>query len=146
MSSAPFPASAVIARLQDSCPGFQMIEGAAEYAAITSLAGFRPDSAFVLLARESSAGDKLRGGRQAIQVTFGVVIAVSNYRDKLGGEAMGDISPLIGQSRAALMGWIPPVNGGRGCEFIQGDVLDFDNSMLLWSDVYQTQHFIGVTP
>lgn len=26
------------------------------------------------------------------------------------------------------------------------DVLDFNDSMLLWADVFQTQHFIGVTP
>jgi hypothetical protein len=48
-------------------------------------------------------------------VTFGVVIAVQNFRDQIGGEAIGDISPLIGQARAAIMGWIPPVNGGRPC-------------------------------
>jgi hypothetical protein len=146
VSSAPFAISAVIDRLRTQCPAFQLVEGAAEYAAIQSLSEFRPDSAYVLLSRERGTGEPPRVGRQAAIVTFGVVIAVQNFRDRIGGEAIGDISPLIGQARAAIMGWTPTVNGGRPCQWLQGDVLDFDNSTLLWADVFQTQHFIGVTP
>lgn len=146
MSSAPFACSTVIARLKDLVPDFQVVEGAAEYSAIKAFSEFRPDSAFVLLARERGDGEPPKGGRQRAVVTFGVVIAVQNYRDVTGGEAIGDISPLIGQARAALMGWTPDLPGGRPCQWLQGDVLDYDNSTLLWADVFQTQHFIGVSP
>jgi len=146
MSSAPFSVRVVIERLKAAVPDFQSVAGTAEYGSITSLREFRPDSAFVLLARERGDGEAPKGGRQRALCTFGVVIAVRNFRDRMGGESMEEISPLIGQARAALMGWIPPVNGGRPCRWLQGDVLDFDNDTLLWSDVFETQHFIGGAP
>ncbi|MCY1503918.1 hypothetical protein D9M68_380670 [compost metagenome] len=146
MNSAPFPVSTVIAHLVAQVTAFQQVQGAAEYSAIRSLTEFRPDSAFVLLARERGDGEPPKAGRQRAIATFGVVIAVQNYRDLTGGESIQDISPLIGQARAALMGWTPPVDGGRPCRWIQGDVLDFDNSTLLWADVFETQHFIGGAP
>lgn len=146
MTSGPFNIQRVIERLRAQVPDFQSVEGAAQYAAITSLGEFRQGSAYVLLARERSDGEQPKAGRQRVLVTFGVVIAVRNYRDQVGGESIEAISPLIAQTRAALMGWIPPVSGGRACQWLQGDVLDFDDSTLLWSDVFQTQHFIGGTP
>ncbi len=146
MSSAPFAVSTVIARLQDLVPDLQVVQGAAEYSRIKSFTEFRPSSAYVLLANERGDSEGARTGRQRAVATFGVVIAVQNYRDLTGAESMEEISPLIGQARAAIMGWTPPVNGGRPCWWLQGDVLDFNDSMLLWADVFQTQHFIGVTP
>jgi len=146
MTSAPFSTRVVIDRLTAEVPEFQIIAGTAEYGTIMSLREFRADSAYVLLARERADGEAPKGGRQRALSTFGVVIAVRNYRDRMGGESLEEISSLIGKSRAALMGWSPPVNGGRPCKWIQGDVLDFDNETLLWSDVYETQHFIGVAP
>jgi hypothetical protein len=146
VSSAPFPVSTVIARLEALVPDLQLVQGAAEYSRIKAFSEFRPDSAYVLLANERGDSDGPRTGRQRAVVTFGVVIAVQNYRDQSGGEAMEAISPLIGQARDAILGWTPPVNGGRPCWWLQGDVLDFDDSMLLWADVFQTQHFIGATP
>lgn len=147
MSAAPFAISQLIAHLREQVPDFQTVDGSAGYAAITSLRDFRPPCAYVLLARERGDGEVPKaGGRQRALVTFGVVIAVRNYRDLVGGESIEEISPLIGQARAALMGWTPPAQGGRPCQWLQGDVLDFDDSTLLWSDVFQTQHFIGGAP
>lgn len=147
MNSGPFSIGLVIERLRAQVPTLQSVEGTAQYAAITNLREFRPDSAFVLLARERGDGEPPKaGGRQRAQVTFGVVLAVRNYRDQVGGEALDEVSPLIAQVRAALMGWTPLVDGGRPCQWLQGDVLDYDDSTLLWSDVFQTQHFIGGAP
>ena len=146
MSAAPFDASLVIARLREQVQALQAVEGAAEYAAITSLRDLRPPCAYVLLARERGDGEPPKGGRQRALVTFGVVLAVRNYRDQRGAESMDELAPLLGQVRAALMGWTPAVTGGRPVQWLQGDVLDYDNSTLLWSDVYQPQHFIGGAP
>lgn len=146
MSSAPFSMATVIARLREQVPTLQQVEGIAAYSAVRSLGEFRPDSAHVLLVRERSNGEPPKAGRQVAIATFGVVIAVRNYRDLTGSESIGDISPLLGEVRAALMGWIPPVAGGRPCKWTEGDVLQYDQQTLLWADVYETQHFIGVSP
>ena len=50
---------------------------------------------------------------------------------------------LFRSVRDALMGWLPPVEGARPIRWLQGDVLDYDASVLLWAEVYQTQQFIG---
>ncbi len=144
-SSAPFSMALIIERLVAQVPDLRSVEGSSAYAAITSLREFQADSAYVLLARERGDGEAPKAGRQRAMSTFGVVLAVKNYRSGTG-EAIDDISPLIAQTRAALMGWTPDANGARPCQWLDGAVLDFDQDTLLWSDVYQTQHFIGGTP
>lgn len=145
--SAPFDIDQVIARITEKVTAFQTVEGAAEYASITSLKDFRAPCAFALLAQERGDTEQMPGarpsGRQRAIVTFGIVIAVRNYRDKRGAESMDELSPLVGSCRNALMGWTPAVSGARPCRWLQGDVLEYDSNTLLWSDVYQTQHFIG---
>ena len=145
-SSAPFPMTVILERLRELVPDLQSVEGTAEYAAIKSIGDFRTPCAYALLAREAGDGQPAKAGRQRANVSFGVVLAVRNYRVAGGDEAMGEASPLIAQARAALLGWTPPVNGARPCSWLDGGVLDFDDTTLLWSDVFQTQHFIGGTP
>jgi hypothetical protein len=146
--SAPFDIKLVIDRLRAEVPELQSVEGVAEYGAVTSLRDFRSPSAFALLVRERADGEDPKPGRgtQRLLVTFAVVLVVSNYRDTRGGEVVDEIKPLLGKTRAALMGWQPGVPGARPCRFIQGDVLDYDASTLLWTDVYQTQQIIGGAP
>lgn len=144
--SAPFDINLVIDRLRAEVTELQSVEGVAEYGAVTSLRDFRTPCAFALLVRERGDGEAPKAGRQRAMATIGVVLAVSNYRDTRGAETVEELTPLLGKVRAALMGWTPDIIGGRPFQFLQGDVLDYDASTLLWTDVYQTQHFIGVTP
>lgn len=146
MTAAPFDADLVIQRLKAAVPTLQTVEGAAEYAAIRTLSDFRTPCAYVLLVRERGDGEPPKAGRQRAMTTFGVVVAVQNYRDQVGGETMDEVIPLVGRIRSALIGWVPEIQGGRPCQWMQGDVLDYDNTTLLWSDVFQTQHFIGGVP
>lgn len=146
MSAAPFDVDQVIGRLRAQVPELQLVEGAGAYAAIRSLGDFRPPSAFVLLVNERSDGEVPKGGRQRALATFGVVLAVRNYRDQIGAAAMNDVSPLVGRIRDLIIGWQPEIQGGRPCQWLQGDVLDYDASTLLWCDVFKTQHFIGGAP
>lgn len=146
MSAAPFDVELVIQRLRDLVPELHLVEGAGAYAAIRSLADFRTPSAYVLLARERGDGEPPKNGRQRVLATFGVVLAVRNYRGQVGHDAMIEASPLVGRVRDALIGWQPAATGSRPCQWLQGDVLDYDASTLLWSDVFQTQHFIGGAP
>jgi hypothetical protein len=148
VNSAPFDTGLVIARLRLMVPQLQQVRGSAEYAAVTSMRDFRAPEAFVLLVRDQG-GDIAGGARQATQAGFGVVIAARNYSDTTGQAAMDDARPLIGACRDALIGWVPQTDAGdrapgaRACRWVQGEVLDYDSSTLLWADTYTTQHFIG---
>jgi hypothetical protein len=146
--STPFDIELIQARLRDQVPTLKQVRGIVEYAAIQSIKAFAPPEAFVVLVRER--GGALAGqAAQLATVSFGVVIAERTARDaRLGGEVMKKASPFIGQVRAALIGWTPtnngtPLRGGRPCTWVQGDLLDYDADTVLWSEVYQTQHFVG---
>jgi len=145
VSAMPFDTQQVIDRIAQEVPGFQQVQGAADFAAVSerSLKGFRPPSAFVILLREQADNAAPKAGRQRMNVTLGVVLAVRNYRDNQGGEAADALRPLLGATRQALIGWTPAEPGSRPLKLTQGDVNDFDDNTLLWSEVYTTQHFIG---
>lgn len=145
--SAPFDMELIRARLRSEVPDLRQVRGSADYTAITAIKDFVPPEAFVLLARER--GGALAGqARQPAAVFFGVVVAVRNARYQRGTPLVEAMSPLVGEIRKALIGWTPTVNGapvpgGRPCTWVQGDLLDHSVDTLLWSEVYQTQHFVG---
>lgn len=154
MDCAPFDLQPIIDRLVAQMPTLRKVAGAADYATITKLADFAPPCAYVLLAREKgetnppgnvSPGAQVRVRQRAI-VTFGVVLAVRNYRQQLGAQSNDDLTAIVRGCRAALLGWAPPVDGGHPCMFQQGNLSDYDGATTLWTEVYQTQHFIGVDP
>lgn len=150
MSSAPFDHNLVIARLKDQVPELQEVGGAADLAFIQKLRDFRTPSAFVILAVETpvprQSGAPGAATRQMVQVQFGVVVAVRNYRDNKGQAAADDLRPELGRVRDALIGWVPPgLTGARDCQLVQGKVIDYDTDTLVWTDLYQTQHSIGRT-
>lgn len=150
MSSAPFNPSLVVDRLRGSLPSTFTLGTAVELAAIKSLLDFRPPQVFVVLAQETGApratGAPGAAARQLVTVHFGVTLAVRNYRDNRGSAATEDLTAMLGQIREALIGWVPPLPAARDCQFIQGKVLDYDANVLVWADVFQTQHAIGRTP
>lgn len=142
MSAEPFDTDQVESRLRD-LGILQTVEGAASYAAVRSLKEFRTPCAYVVLTNEKPDNKEPKAGQQRAMVTFGVVIAVHNYRDRTGGELKDTIRPILGAVRGALMGWKPDVPGGRPVKWAGGDVIDYDDNTLLWGEVYTTQHFIG---
>lgn len=139
--STPFSPALIIARLKDQVTNVKLVGTAANYAAIKGLRDFPVPSVFVLRPRES--GDPHGAGRQRAQVVIGVAIVGRNYRDGAGAAATDDLDLLIKQVRDALIGWQPPVQGGRPIQWAQGDLLDYDDSTAVWMEVFQTQHFIG---
>lgn len=146
MAAKPFPVQLVIDRLTATIPRdvLEQVNSAAQYAGIEKLSDFRPLSAYVLLANERWDGEPPKNGRQRMIVNFAVVTAVKNYRDiRKGVESAQELDPLIERTRQQLIGWKPALDGSRECALIDGNVLDFDANVLLWIDVYQTQHFIG---
>jgi len=154
MQAAPFDVQSIIARLVATMPVLRKVAGAADYATVTKLADFVPPCAYVLLAREKaeanqpgnvSPGAQVRVRQRAI-VTFGVVIAVRNYRQQLGAQSADTLQSIVGAVRQSLIGWAPEVDGGSPCMLQQGGLSDYDGATTLWTEVYQTQHFIGVNP
>lgn len=146
MSMAPFDHQLVIDRLQSQVTALQEIGGAAEYAAISDLGRFRTPSAYVLLAEEVAdpkpAGYSGGTGQQRVSVTFGVALALRSYRDATGKAASDSLLAILGQVREALIGWTPDLPMARDCQLIKGALQDYNSNVLLWIDVYQTQHAI----
>lgn len=143
MTAQPFDIDLIIERLKIDVPDFRAVEGACEYAAITGLRDFAAPCAYVLPIKETPDDKSPKGGQQRAIVSFGVVIAVRNYRDTRGGETTNQASPFIGQVRQSLMGFAPQVPGSRDIKWLGGNVLDYDKSTLLWSETFQTQMFVG---
>lgn len=155
--SAPFDVDLVVQRLRAELGDvLQQVRGAADYAAIQGMRDFRPPEVFALLiaerdlaARAGAGGQAAPSGRarQAVQVEFGLVLAVRNARYQRGAPAVQDAMPLIGAVRDALIGWIPPgLPMARPVTWQRGRVLDYDAGTLLWTDIFTTQHSIGRTP
>jgi hypothetical protein len=151
VSAAPFDTKVIQQRLRDKVPALRSVQGAADYAAITSLRDFAPPCAYVVLAGEKGTptepGYAPRGQvaqvDQMVQVAFGVVLVVRNYREQRGAQLADELSQMLAATRGALMGYVPDIAGSRACQFVQGDMHDYDASTALWVDVFQTQHSIG---
>lgn len=145
--NAPLDTSLIETRLREQIPKdvLQLISGAADYAAVTSMSGFRIGSAYVVLVDESrinaKEADRNRGKQQVIS-TFGVITAARNFRGKTGAEAQQEVSPLIAKIRTALIGW-SPVSPWRPITWEDGKVIDYDKNTLLWADTFTTTHFIS---
>ncbi|AFJ02008.1 hypothetical protein Q7C_839 [Methylophaga frappieri] len=123
----------------------QKIGSAADFAAVTSMSGFRIGSAYVILVDESrinpSESDRNRG-KQQVRSTFGVITVARNFRGQTGAEAQQELRPFIGLIRTALVGW-SPVSPWRPITWEDGKVIDYDKSTLLWADTFTTTHFIS---
>ena len=153
MSAKPFDAGLVIDRLQALLvePGtLRKVGGAADYAQIRSLGDFPVPSAFVLLGKESALQTQTgisRPGQQhplaqVVQVGLGVVMAFRNHRGLQGDELREALRDGVGAVRNVLLGWTPPVSGGRQLQLIGGDLEDYSTSVAVWADRYLTQHVI----
>ncbi len=151
MSASPFDTGLVINRLREQVPALRSVQGAADYAAITGLSDFPAPCAYVVLASESGEGQDAgyapRGQMvptsQMVKAAFGVVLVVRNYREQRGAQLKDEMNTMINAVRGALIGYVPDLPGARACQFVRGDLQDYDAATALWVDVYQTQHSIG---
>lgn len=79
--------------------------------------------------------------QQVVRPRIGIVLAVQNKADAIGGRAADDVNALSALVRAKLLGWAPDT-GCDGYEFAGGALLDFDDNVLFWQDDYVTQTII----
>lgn len=138
-----FDIDLIQARLKENCFGFEIVDGAAEFAAVKDISSFRAGSVYVVLMREQNgAGDRPQPMTKApAVVTFGVIAVAKNARDSRGAAAMQDAKEIIGRVREALLGWAPA--GCKPCIWLEGSLMDYDRTNLLWADVFTTSHVIG---
>lgn len=150
MSAAPFDVQPVIERLRERVKALRQVAGSADYANVKSLADFPAPCAYVVLAKESpdltTTGNAPRGQQirvsQIVQVTFGVVVVVRNYREQRGDQVKEELKAMLGACRGTLLGWVPDVAGARPCQLARGDLNDYNAGTALWTDVWRTQHTI----
>ncbi len=150
-TSAPFDVQQIAGRLREIAE-LRQVGTAADYAAVRQLSDFPAPCAFVILAGDRGIGNPPgiapRGQqarvRQATQVTFGVIYAARNYREQRGEQFSGEeLREIIGAGRRTIIGYVPNVDGARACQFVRGDLIDYNAGVALWADVFTTQAFIG---
>lgn len=139
-----FNAELIQQHLQNPDFNFAKVEGAAEYAAVERISSFRQNTLFVVVSKErNKSPDKSAMSKRAIaEVTFGIISVGRNYRDTTGAAALQDIGPVIGRVRKAILGWTPE-GCLTPCQWLEGNVLDYDKTNLLWLDVFTTSYTIG---
>lgn len=144
MSVGPFDIGQVVTRLRGQVTGLRAVGGAADFAAAVERPGALP-AAFVLLARED-AKPKAGGsaiGIQAIDVKFGVVLALQHYRSSERGAAQADVlRPLITEVRTALVGWEPAADGpAQRIDLVSGQLLRYDQATAWWQETFSTRYW-----
>jgi len=140
----PFDTGLIVRRLEACVPDFQSIGGAADYAAVKELRGFRTPSAYVVFSEEENTGKipaSIGVNSQEALVRFGVVLALRNYGGQRGDQMAAETRRLIGLVRSALIGHKPD-KGARVVGWVGGAVLDYDASVLLFADRYQVHYVL----
>jgi len=144
MSVGPFDTDQVVTRLRDQVTGLRAVGGAADFAAAAERPGALP-AAFVLLARED-AKPKAGGsaiGIQAIDVKFGVVLALQHYRSSERGVAQANaLRLLIAEVRTVLLGWEPATDGpAERIGLVSGQILRYDQATVWWQETFSTRYW-----
>lgn len=154
MSTLPLDVAPIALRLKQQVAALREIGLLAEYSSLRTLQDFPAPCAYVVLAGDvgtrNAPGHAPRGQvakvGQMVTDTFAVILAVRNYREQKGGQLIDELRGLVGDSRKALLGFVPDEPGARPCELIRGALLEYDAGVAVWQDLYQTQHSIGSTP
>ena len=145
MNFEPFDTGLIMRRLRASVPELHVVGGAADYAAVKELRGFRTPSAYVVFAEDTNTGKVPACPGVSVQealVRFGVVLALRNYDERAGEQMAAQTRRLIGQVRCALIGHKPDTHGARVVGWVSGSVMDYDASTLLFADLYQLHHLL----
>ena len=144
MNFEPFDTGLIVRRIEAAVPELHGVGGAADYAAVKDLRGFRTPSAYVIFSDEENTGKiptSIGVTTQEARVQFGVVLALRNYGERRGEPMFEQARKLIGAVRTALIGHKPDA-GARVVGWMAGAVLDYDASVLLFADRYQLYYLL----
>ncbi|MFV3126120.1 hypothetical protein [Niveispirillum sp. KHB5.9] len=131
--------SEIVQRQKDLCPALKDVQG---LAALSQLRGDPPEhllpAAYVVLLDELAGDSGITGGvQQLVQLRFGIVLIVSGLVDDLGTGAVGALTEVRRQERAALLGWAPE-GAQEGLSFDRGELMAVTAGTLRWMDIFQT--------
>lgn len=144
MNFEPFDTGLIVRRIEAAVPELHGVGGAADYAAVKDLRGFRTPSAYVIFSEETNTGKipaSVGVTSQEAAVDFGVVLALRNYGDQRGERMADPARRLIGLVRTVLIGH-KPGKAARVVGWVSGKVLDYDASVLLFADLYQVHYLL----
>ena len=145
MQYGPFDLKHVIEQLRPLQPEhIHTLGSTAEYRSISelSLAGLATPAAFVVPNGEIGTLNDI-AVRQMVTVSFSVIVIVQSYQYNSEMPHLSVSNPVIGKIREQLMGWRPPVVGAKETFFVRGDIVDYNNSYLVWMETYQTKMIMG---
>ena len=127
------------------------VAGAAEFAAITEASLPRAPALWVVPLRETAAANPLTGAlHQRITVALGVVYAVRQVQDAIGGAASDSLTDLRSAVLSALLHWTPslvtgaPTADPEPLVYAGGGLLHFANALLFWQDQFTTRYTVRV--
>ena len=79
--------------------------------------------------------------RQKIDMRFGVLLAVKNWRDAVSRRSLNDLKSIKDAVRASLIGWLP-----TGCDdlvtFGSGKLVRIQDGILWWQEEYLTAFYL----
>lgn len=146
MNLGPIDIAAFIARLKTEASTLRNVAGAAEATAAQKASTASLPAAYVYLERESAPAKVAASGAhlQRITARVAVLIAVRNYRDPRGGDAMQDLQSRIADVRAALIGWKPD-QALTTVDFRDGRLVSFDDAIVWWQESFDCD-YLARTP
>lgn len=130
-----------IARIKTECPLLKgRVYGAAELAVATPTT-MQPPCAFVIPMSEKADKNTLMNGlSQRVTAQIGVVIAIRNFADTRGEGGHKQLENVRAQLIKALCNWEAP-NTSIPNEYVTGQLAGYDNLVLRWNDVFQTEFY-----
>jgi hypothetical protein len=128
-------------RIKTEVPEFREVAGAVNLAAILS-GRIEAPGCYVFKERETpEANAGLSDNFQILNLSFAVVIAVSNSRDQRGSDA-ADVSEVFQDAvKSALLGWIPN-NKFTSLSYGGGALVSFAGGLYIWRASYLTSTII----
>lgn len=82
----------------------------------------------------------INGVMQRVSATFGLVIVTSNQYDGRGKAASDEKDAIRLAARAILLGWTH-ADMAEAAEYAGGQMVDFDDQLLVWQDQYVAAYY-----
>ncbi|MGV8987812.1 MAG: phage tail terminator protein [Cypionkella sp.] len=132
----------LISRVEDLCPGFEMVDHA-----LTSTAEEVLPAALITPSKTEAQGDSLFGlgiHSQIVTQTFSIFVLLRRAQDTNTTSKADDLDDLTDQLRAALAGW--QLDGDHSPMILVGGMLDkFHTGVVCWREDYSTETELRVT-
>lgn len=137
--------TSIAARLREKAVALKQVGGATDLATAQRNLVVSP-AAFVMPSRDmpnaNAFGNQLV--EQVVPTEFAVVLVIKNVSDPRGMAAIDALEPVRVAVRDALLNWTPE-GAEMGCEYGGGELVDFRDGVLWWTDAYRTQYTIRST-